>query len=95
MLRAGRIDLILSQKLLIPYHLKKQGWNNEGELIETLSPNYGSLKAYTTLSKHLPEGSKVIKHFNEGLKAIVMSGEYQKTLKKYEAEIASALPKNP
>ena len=95
MLRAGRIDLILSQKLLIPYHLKEQGWGNERDFIDTLSPNYGSLKAYTTVSKHHPEGSKVIKHFNEGLRAIVMSGEYQKILKKYEAEIASVFPKNP
>lgn len=95
MLRAGRFDLILSQKLLIPYHLKEQGLHFEGESIEALSPNYGSLKAYTTVSKHHPEGSKVIKHFNEGLRAIVMSGEYQKILKKYQAEIASVFPKKP
>jgi len=94
MLLASRIDLLISQRLIIPYQLESRGKSFEFEKIEVLNTVYESIKAYTTISKKKDNHEEIILNFNKGLEALKNTGQYQNILTKYKAESASVFPSN-
>ena len=76
----GRIDMYLDDRAVILYNAKKLGIRNQikvgGEIKEDLDH-------YIVFSPKLSESRMLAKIYDEGIKKLKISGEYQRIIKKY------------
>lgn len=82
MLKAKRIDMVIDEKAAL-YHQIKKSYPGEINKFKILSVSYGEkMSNVLIVSKKYKNSQGILKKFNEGLKKLKASGEYDKLIKK-------------
>ncbi|MBF0119931.1 MAG: transporter substrate-binding domain-containing protein [Desulfobacterales bacterium] len=81
-LLAGRIDLIVIDKYVLSYQLKKELPDKLNQ-IEFIEPPLETKELFTCIGKKIQNGEELMKMFNEGLNEIKKDGTLKKIMQKH------------
>jgi polar amino acid transport system substrate-binding protein len=84
-LLAGRLDMIVIDKHVSSYILKKE-FPDRIQDVEFLNPPLIDHQLYVCFSVRNKSHKKILKAFNSGLEILKKSGEYDKIIAKYQEE---------